>query len=138
MTKSECAVGMKVLFGRVGDILTTATITKLNRKTASLTTDESRGSKGPGARWRVDYSLLYPADAPPKPEYPIGLTIKVVRRMTDGEREAEGWEGTWHSVPMVIELSDGSLLYASSDEEGNAAGSIFGRSVTGEHFTLWN
>jgi len=138
MTKSDCKVGMKVLFGRAGDTLTTATVTKLNKKTVSLTTDEARGASLAGAKWRVDYSFLHPVDAPPQPEYPIGLTIKAVRRMTDAERQAEGWDGYWHATPMVIELSDGSLLYASSDEEGNAAGAIFGRSATGDHFTLWN
>lgn len=53
----------------------------------------------------------------------IGQTITQVRPMTDKERDKEGWyRGT-----TVIVLGNGVLLYASSDEEGNDAGAMFGR-----------
>ena len=43
--------------------------------------------------------------------------------MTDKEKDNEGWyRGT-----VVIELSNGVLLYPSSDEEGNDAGAMFGK-----------
>jgi hypothetical protein len=51
-----------------------------------------------------------------------GLTIKKIRRGTKKEGEREGWETPF----TVIELSDGSILYASRDGEGNEPGVIFG------------
>jgi hypothetical protein len=52
----------------------------------------------------------------------VGQKIVKVRPMTDKERDKEGWcRGT-----TVLELSNGVLLYASSDEEGNDAGAMFG------------
>ncbi|MFA7101301.1 MAG: hypothetical protein WC196_06180 [Bacilli bacterium] len=51
-----------------------------------------------------------------------GQTIVKVRPMTQKEIDKEGWyRGT-----TVLELSNGVLLYASSDEEGNDAGAMFG------------
>jgi len=42
--------------------------------------------------------------------------------MTDEERDKEGWyRGT-----TVLVLGNGVKLYASSDEEGNDAGAMFG------------
>lgn len=53
----------------------------------------------------------------------VGQKIVKIRPMTDEEMENEGWSrGT-----VVIELSNGVLLYPSSDEEGNNAGVIFGK-----------
>lgn len=49
-----------------------------------------------------------------------GKTIKGVRRMTAKEIDDLGWyEGAW-----VIEFTDGSDMYAMSDEEGNNAGAL--------------
>ncbi len=57
----------------------------------------------------------------------IGQKIVKVRQMTSIERDREGWyRGT-----VVIELSNGVLLYPSSDEEGNDAGALFGKD--GDH-----
>jgi hypothetical protein len=51
-----------------------------------------------------------------------GQKIVKVRPMTEEEKDREGWyRGT-----TVLELSNGVLLYASSDEEGNDAGAMFG------------
>lgn len=52
----------------------------------------------------------------------VGRKIVEVRPMTKEERVKEGWDrGT-----MTIVLDDGSVLYASRDEEGNGPGEIFG------------
>lgn len=56
----------------------------------------------------------------------IGQRIKEVRKMTAAEAKAEGWE-TEHKVAPVIVLEDGTKLYASSDEEGNNVGMLFGK-----------
>ena len=53
----------------------------------------------------------------------VGQKIVKVRPMTVEECEYEGW---YHGA-MVIELSNGVLLYSSSDEEGNDAGAMFGK-----------
>lgn len=53
----------------------------------------------------------------------VGQTVVRTRAMTTEEMEAEGWcHGT-----VVIVLSNGVLLYPSSDSEGNDCGVIFGK-----------
>ncbi len=61
----------------------------------------------------------------------IGRTIKNVRRMTDEEKEREGWDSPRQNI-AVIELDDGSTLYASRDGEGNGPGALFGTNSDGE------
>lgn len=53
-----------------------------------------------------------------------GLTITMIRPMTPTELDAEGWfaHGT---APLALVLSDGTLLYASQDPEGNGPGTVF-------------
>jgi hypothetical protein len=62
----------------------------------------------------------------------LGLKIVGVRKLTKKEIKAEGWDGT----TMAIVLSDGTLLYASRDEEGNGPGQIFGKAPDGKAFRL--
>jgi hypothetical protein len=50
--------------------------------------------------------------------------------------EAEGWDAEQESAPSVMVLDNGTILFASSDEEGNGAGSIFGTQVNGEQFQI--
>jgi|19_taG_2_1085344.scaffolds.fasta_scaffold15125_2 hypothetical protein len=54
--------------------------------------------------------------------WPTGLTIKHVRLLTDEETAREDWR----SSTAALVMSDGSLLYASQDPEGNDAGALFG------------
>lgn len=61
----------------------------------------------------------------------VGQTIVKVRLMTDEEMERMGWSGKI----TVLVLSNGVLLYPSSDEEGNDAGVIFGE-FKDANFTL--
>jgi hypothetical protein len=51
----------------------------------------------------------------------LGKTIVHLRYMTPEECEDMGW----HHRPLVIALHDGTLLYASRDDEGNDAGAMF-------------
>lgn len=53
----------------------------------------------------------------------VGQKIKGIRTMTRDEAIFEGWEPS----AVVIELENGTRLYASVDDEGNGPGSIFGR-----------
>ena len=70
-------------------------------------------------------------------EFPCGETIKAVRTMTDTEMLEEGWERAHYSNvnPTCFELSDGSIIYPSRDEEGNGPGIFFGV-VDGSHIAL--
>ena len=64
--------------------------------------------------------------------YPIGLKVTDVRMMTNIEIEAEGWEDGYGDFPVAIIFEDGSIIYASSDPEGNGPGCIFGLTSKGE------
>jgi hypothetical protein len=68
--------------------------------------------------------------------YPVGLTVKEVRMMTDLELDAEGWSKSWGNFPVAIIFEDGSKIYASSDPEGNDAGCIFGLTKDGESIII--
>lgn len=58
----------------------------------------------------------------------VGQEIVEVREMTPAEMAQEGWEpDNLHGPPVVLELEDGSLLFASADAEGNGPGELFGR-----------
>lgn len=50
----------------------------------------------------------------------VGRTIRSVGYMTDEEKDNVGF---YHKA-LVIELDDGTVLYPSSDDEGNDAGAI--------------
>jgi len=57
----------------------------------------------------------------------VGRTIVRVRRMEKGELEDEGWEPRRSmSAPLIIELDNGTSIYASRDDEGNGPGVLFG------------
>lgn len=53
-----------------------------------------------------------------------GQRVTNVRPMTREEKEREGWKGRYGS-PLVIEMEDGTIVYASQDEEGNGPGRLF-------------
>jgi|10_taG_2_1085330.scaffolds.fasta_scaffold369397_1 hypothetical protein len=61
-------------------------------------------------------------------EWPVGRTIKAVRRLTKKEAAVHGWdEGDWqYHDGVVVELDDGSTLTPSQDWEGNKSGALFG------------
>lgn len=63
----------------------------------------------------------------------MGIRLVSVREMTPDELKAEGWTGR---KCMCLEFSDGTILYASRDGEGNAPGELFGRSADGQMFVL--
>lgn len=56
----------------------------------------------------------------------IGRKITKVRRMSPDELRREGWSIGSRSAPVAVELDDGSVLYASEDDEGNGPGALFG------------
>jgi len=66
----------------------------------------------------------------------IGKKIVKIRPITDAERKSEGWDNS-HSATSVIELEGGTLLYPSRDDEGNGAGTLFGKDKDGT-FYVWS
>jgi hypothetical protein len=51
----------------------------------------------------------------------VGAKITEVRYFTDEEMEESGWS----TRPLVIALSNKTVLYAACDEEGNDGGCLF-------------
>lgn len=144
MLKEQCKVGMTVSFGRGRGAHTKGRVLKVNDKKAKVETLEQRNSNPAGTIWNVPYSLLTAADwadalpcvpqeAPP---YPNGLTITGVRYLTDRECANEGWDVGPYDAAVALTLSDGSMIFASQDYEGNGPGALFGRMRTGEQFIL--
>lgn len=50
-----------------------------------------------------------------------GRKIVKVRYLSDKEQESLGW----YKRCVVMQLDDGNLIFPSSDDEGNEAGSLF-------------
>lgn len=67
---------------------------------------------------------------------PVGKEIASVRPMTREELDAEGWYDPPHGKPVVLELDDGTKIYASRDPEGNGPGRLFGMDPEGEAFAF--
>jgi hypothetical protein len=63
----------------------------------------------------------------------VGRRIKDVRRLTDEEMEQNGWDaGGRHGNGTAIVLDNDTMLFASSDEEGNSEGAMFGQLADGQ------
>ncbi|MCP4437092.1 MAG: hypothetical protein GY913_21680 [Proteobacteria bacterium] len=58
----------------------------------------------------------------------LGRTIVGVRYLTKAEAEDLGW----HRASLVIVLDDNTILFPSSDDEGNSAGVLFGQKGAAE------
>ena len=56
-----------------------------------------------------------------------GQRIVEIREMTDEELEREGWQTHVGRPTPVLELEAGTILYPSTDPEGNAPGAVFCR-----------
>jgi hypothetical protein len=66
----------------------------------------------------------------------VGQKIVGIRNMTSKEIESEGGYGG--SEPcIVLILENGTLLYASRDEEGNGPGTLFGKDKQGRSFYVF-
>ena len=125
MLRENCKVGLEVTFGRTAGEKTKGVVVKCNPRKAKVRTTEARGVHIAGAIWSVPYSMLT-ADGVPASEgpYPNGLTIVGVRYLTPHEMQNERWIG---DRCVAVVLSDGSIIYASQDYEGNGPGALFGR-----------
>jgi hypothetical protein len=66
----------------------------------------------------------------------VGHYVVKIRKMTEGEMEAEGWDLSRLYPPTVLELDNGTCLYASRDDEGNGPGTLFGFDAHGKTFGI--
>lgn len=64
-----------------------------------------------------------------------GKKIVRVRKMTKAEADSEGWNLA-NQVASVLVLNDGTRIYASSDDEGNNIGTLFGMDKKGSGFYI--
>lgn len=53
----------------------------------------------------------------------LGKTVARVRYLTKEEAAQIGWD----CRPLCIQFDDGSIIFPSSDDEGNSAGTMFGQ-----------
>lgn len=63
----------------------------------------------------------------------IGRKITKVRWMTKEELDDHAWEGR----AVILELDNGDEIHASSDDEGNSPGTLFGTSANGQDFYVF-
>ena len=61
-----------------------------------------------------------------------GKKVESVRYMTKAEAKAMGW----YSRPVVIQFTDGTLIFPSQDDEGNDGGAMFGQDPKGKDLTM--
>jgi hypothetical protein len=66
----------------------------------------------------------------------IGAKVKDIRSMTNLELQTEGWEAPYREGVTCVELEDGTILYPSTDGEGNGPGKLFGTTIEGQAFVL--
>lgn len=53
----------------------------------------------------------------------VGQKILKIRRMTNAELNREGWTDI-HKTTMALVLDNGTVVYASRDDEGNGPGTL--------------
>lgn len=74
---------------------------------------------------------------PPTNPYPIGRRIVGVRALTEEELAAHGWSDEPNdNGHVVLMLDDGSIIYPSSDYEGNEPGVLFVTDAGGRNSIL--
>ncbi len=65
----------------------------------------------------------------------IGKTIAKMYRMDDRDMKVYGWEKDFSiGYPVIIEFTDGSTIYATSDSEGNNFGVLQWVDATNDAF----
>ncbi|MBI2808698.1 MAG: hypothetical protein HYX68_27230 [Planctomycetes bacterium] len=62
-----------------------------------------------------------------------GKVVKELRFLSEAELACEAWQGS--QKVAAVEFTDGSLVYAACDPEGNGPGALFG--VTSDGQTVW-
>jgi hypothetical protein len=70
----------------------------------------------------------------PEEETIIGQKITSVRKLTPEDYEREGWDHDRFAIGAVLVLENGTVLYASRDDEGNGPGTLIGADADGTSF----
>lgn len=65
-----------------------------------------------------------------------GRTIKKVYIGNKKFFEDQGWGDYPYGAATIVELDDGSVIFASQDEEGNGPGLMFGIDNKGRNFYI--
>ena len=66
----------------------------------------------------------------------IGQKLVRIRPITQEELEAEGWD--YAGATCVLEFEDGTIIYPSQDDEGNGAGTLFGKTPDGQTIYVYD
>ena len=66
----------------------------------------------------------------------IGQKIVNTRKMTRDELDRNGWDFEHVDSSLAIVLENGTLIFASRDDEGNGIGALFGEDSNKEAFYL--
>ena len=61
-----------------------------------------------------------------------GKTVASVRYFSQEEMEMMGW----YKRPIVIQFTDGTIIFPSMDDEGNDGGALFGQTKNGDDLTF--
>jgi hypothetical protein len=61
-----------------------------------------------------------------------GKVVESVRYLSKAEQEAMDW----YNRPIVIQFTDGTIIFPSQDDEGNDGGALFGQSPKGKELTF--
>lgn len=136
MLREQCKVGLTVTFGRSAGEKTVGVVEKCNPSKAKVRTTEARGQTPAGTIWNVPYSLLTAEGVLDQTRFPVGQRIVDVRELTRTEMVMQGWDPGPHDVCVALVLTDGTIIYASRDYEGNGPGALFGTLLTGESFVV--
>lgn len=62
----------------------------------------------------------------------VGKKVSQVRYLSKKECDGMGWD----AKALVIQFDDGTIVFPSSDDEGNNAGALFGQTDKGELLTF--
>lgn len=63
----------------------------------------------------------------------VGQKLVAIRRMTRSELDREGWTNTYKTATALV-FGNGTVIYASRDDEGNGPGMLFGLDGDGTGF----
>jgi hypothetical protein len=61
-----------------------------------------------------------------------GKVVESVRYLSEEEKDMMGW----YNKTIVIQFTDGTIIFPSMDDEGNDGGALFGQSPKGEELTF--
>ena len=127
-TVADFSVGDHVTFGRRNGRKAHGVVVKVNPARVKVQLTKQWNSHAPGGIWSVPPSCMQhdKKEKQKRTKHPImdsliGQKIMVERRLTSKEMAAIGWSGRGAGA---LELSNGHVIVAMGDEEGNMPGQM--------------